>query len=143
MKNCELFGTVLTMQINKKKELIAVDNREAEEVNLTGYEITAIESEVFKGMKKLTRLIVGEGVRVIGQEACFGCPLEELELPRSLTEVGAKAFWGIRTNFVKYSGTIDDWFEVIRNSGFDFFGGTVILQCADGDLAFGPLAYDR
>jgi len=142
MNNFELFGTALTMQINKKKELIAVDNREAEEVNLTGYEITAIESEVFK-CKKLTRLIVGEGVRVIGEECFFGCPLEELELPRSLTKVGAKAFWGIRTNFVKYSGTIDDWFEVIRNSGFDFFGGTVILQCADGDLSFGPLAYDQ
>ena len=139
MNNFELFGTALTLQCNKKRELIAVNNREAEEVILTGCQLTAIGSEVFKVLKKLTRLVIGEGV--IGQEACFGCPLEELELPRSLTEVGAKAFWGIRTNFVKYSGTIDDWFEVIRNSGFDFFGGTVILQCVDGDLTFGPLAY--
>ena len=143
MNNFELFGTALTMQFNKKKELIAVDNREAEEVNLTGYEITALESKVFKGMKKLNRLIICEGVRVIGEESCFGCPLEELELPRSLAKVGAKAFWGIRTNFVKYSGTMDDWFEVIRNSGFDFFGGTVILQCSDGDLSFGSLAYKK
>lgn len=143
MYNFELVGTSLTLQCNKKRELIAVNNREAEEVILTGCELTAIGSEVFKGFKKLTRLVIGEGVRVIGKDACLDCPLEVLELPRSLTKVGANAFLEIRTNFVKYSGTIDDWFEVIRNSGFDFFGGTVILQCADGDLSFGPLAYDK
>ena len=143
MYNFKLVGTSLSLQCNKKRELIAVNNREAEEVILTGCELTAIGSEVFKGFKKLTRLVIGEGVRVIGEESCFGCPLEELELPRSLAKVGAKAFWGIRTNFVKYSGTMDDWFEVIRNSGFDFFGGTVILQCSDGDLSFGPLAYEK
>lgn len=133
----------IIMRCNEKKELVSVDSREAEEVNLTGCDLIGVCSEAFKDMSKVKCLIVGEGIREIGEKACYDCPIEELELPRSLTKIGAQAFFGIRTKFVKYSGTIDDWFEVIRNSGFDIFGHNVILQCTDGELSFGVLDYAK
>lgn len=133
----------IIMRLNDKNELISVENHEVKEVNLTGCEITAIAPEAFKDMKKLTHLIVGEGVREICEKAFWGCPLEELELPRSLKKIGPQAFGRIRTNFVRFSGSIDDWLEITRTSGFDIFGRNVILQCTDGDLSYGPLDYGK
>ncbi len=90
---------------------------------------------------EIISVVVGEGVREIAKKAFWGCPLEELELPGSLRKIGPQAFGGIRTNFVRFSGSIDDWLEITRTSGFDIFGRNVILQCTDGDLSYGPLDF--
>ena len=131
------------MEVNTNNELIKIHTPNIKELVLDGNNITAIAPLACSQLPNLQRLIIGDGISTIGSEVCLGCQLDELELPRSLTKIGAKAFCGIRTNFVKYSGTTDDWFEVIRNSGFDLFGKTVILQCSNGDLSFGPLDYDK
>lgn len=106
------------------KVLIAYRGQEEEAVVPDGVQVIA--GEVFTGNTKLGSVVLPESLRVIGEgafEGCSnltkvqmgtqvaqirdrafaGCPVEKLELPASLQEVGLQAFDG-RTE-VRYGGT--------------------------------------
>ena len=133
----------IIMRLDEDNVLVSVESRDAEELNLTGCDIKGIGPEACKDMKKLSRVIIPEGIVEIGERAFYGCPIEELAIPHSLIKVGPDAFVGIRTHKVQYAGTECDFFTIINSSGFDIFGKSVIVECENGDLSYGPLNYGK
>ena len=123
------------MRLNENDVLVSVETRDAEELNLTGCDVKGIGPESCKDMKNLSRVIIPEGVLEIGMQSFYGCPIEKLELPHSLSTVGSQAFWGIKTDIIQYAGSKSDFLAVIQNSGGDIFGKSVVLNCCDGDLS--------
>ena len=58
-----------------------------------GYPVVSIQSEVFRGASGLRSIVVGEGVRSIGDRAFYNClDLERVILPDSLISIGEMAF---------------------------------------------------
>ena len=61
--------------------------------DLNGYVVTEIGSDAFKNQRKLSKVIIPEGVTAIGSKAFSGCDgIESVRLPSSLTSIGNKAF---------------------------------------------------
>lgn len=56
--------------------------------------VTWICDGAFKDCKDLTSVLLDPGVELIGNEAFAGCPLTEIYVPDSVTEIGASAFAG-------------------------------------------------
>ncbi len=59
--------------------------------------VTEIDWEAFSGCSSLTSVTISEGITQIEAELFKGIPLENVELPGTLTEVGKEAFYGIKS----------------------------------------------
>ena len=47
-------------------------------------------------VKKLTSVVLPDGLRVIGDHAFFGCEsIKRLVISKSVESIGEKAFWGV------------------------------------------------
>ena len=66
------------------------------------YKITAIEDGAFKGLKKLTKVVIGSNVKTIGKNAFMNCKkLKSIEIESSkLKKVGKNAWKGIHKKAV-------------------------------------------
>lgn len=83
---------------NKKKITIA----DTEIAGGKQYKITAIEDGAFKGLKKLTKVVIGSNVKTIGKNAFMNCKkLKSIEIQSSkLKKVGKNAWKGIHKKAV-------------------------------------------
>lgn len=64
-------------------------------VNKTNYKVTSIAKDAFKGNTKLTRVTMGNNIRVIGARAFMNCKkLKRVTLGDNVKKVGTKAFYG-------------------------------------------------
>ena len=59
------------------------------------------EPVTLKGQNKLSKIIVPEGVEIIGESAFEKVDAEELMLPESLNKIGDRAFWRSKITYVK------------------------------------------
>lgn len=79
--------------------------------------ITEIEDDTFRHDKKLTQVIIQEGVTGIGSYAFAGTGLISIEIPKSVTSIGEGAFAGCN-NLVSVS--IPESVTVIEHGTFSF-----------------------
>ena len=98
--------TVTLISATAKVKTVKIPNT----VKIDGktYKVTAISANVFKGNKKIRRLVIGSNVKVIGASAFEGCSkLKNITIKaKNLTKVEKKAFSGIPENAViKIKGT--------------------------------------
>ena len=95
-ENGDLNGEIITY--NGDEETVVVPSE------ISGHPITIIAEKAFrpatkrgnaKNLRKIKRIVVSEGIRVIGPQAFEGCKtLESVILPSSLTGIGDNAFAG-------------------------------------------------
>ena len=56
--------------------------------------ITRIPDSCFQGCQNMTTALIPEQVKAVGRYAFANCPLKEIEVPSSVSEIGASAFTG-------------------------------------------------
>ena len=70
--------------------------------HIDGYEVAKIGESAFAG-RKITTLIISEGIREIDWFSFYGCPtLTSVTLPKSLSSVGYGAFDGASSKLTIY-----------------------------------------
>lgn len=64
-------------------------------INGIKYKVTSIEANAFKNNKKITKVIIGKNIKLIGAKAFFGCKKLKKVIVKSkvLSKVGKKAFY--------------------------------------------------
>lgn len=73
----------------KRIEKIVIPN------SIDGVEITKISAYAFEGVRKITSVVIQEGITTIGDVAFYGCTsLTSIEIPSSVTSIGEAAFYG-------------------------------------------------
>lgn len=127
------------MHIDSDHVLVSVDSRDTSELVITAdSQIKGIGPGACKDMQHLKKLFLD--VEWIGKGAFAGCTqLEEIELfsGRRLCRIEQGAFSGCPAKFVKFGGSIQNWLDIIRNSGWaKQFDHCVIVQTLEGDLSY-------
>ena len=80
----------------------------------TGSKLKEIPSKAFSSNQSLNKVIIGEGVELIGYEA-FSSTLRlgSLSLPSTLKSIGEKAFFNCADSLnIKYNGSMLDWEKI-------------------------------
>lgn len=106
--------------------------------------ITTIKGWAFYNCTSLKSINFPEGLLYIGgnndyvmQSYAFnGCTsLTQIDLPHSLLGIGGNSFKGC-TNIssINYNGTIEEWSNVYKGSGWASGVATTVVHCTDGDV---------
>ncbi|MDY4783271.1 MAG: leucine-rich repeat domain-containing protein, partial [Candidatus Enterosoma sp.] len=79
-----------------------------------GKRVTELASSLFMGSKKITNLLIPEGVEKIGEGCFLSCPnLREVHLPKSLKQVKSEAFSQCKKlKKVYYAGDLSSWLNI-------------------------------
>ena len=79
-----------------------------------GKRVTELASSLFMGSKKITNLLIPEGVEKIGEGCFLSCPnLREVHLPKSLKQVKSEAFSQCKKlKKVYYDGDLSSWLNI-------------------------------
>ena len=94
---------------------------------ISGYRVTAIADSAFQNCTKLTKLVLPETVKTIGQYAFSGCTgLTEFTIPASVTYIGNYIFYGnvkmttvyYNSNYVNYDNLRGYITKVVFNGSF-------------------------
>ena len=92
---------VIESDKDKHAEVVLATNKNVQSVNIPqtisyendNYDVTVIQKDAFKGLKKLTSVTIKSNIRVIGDNAFDECSsLKILNLPEELDSVGNQAF---------------------------------------------------
>ena len=79
--------------------------------------VTEIQWSAFEGSDQLTEIKIPENVTKIYERAFKGCTkLEEITIPSSVKEIGDNAFANSGLTKIKYTGTQEQWSELVSNS---------------------------
>mgnify|MGYP002523249591 CR=1 FL=1 len=79
-----------------------------------GKRVTELASSLFMGNKKITSLVIPDGVEKIGEGCFLSCPnLREVHLPKSLKTVKSEAFSQCKKlKKVYYNGDLSSWLNI-------------------------------
>ena len=98
--------------------------------------VTSIGSGAFLSCTGLTSVTIGNSVTSIGLNAFNGCSgLTSVTIPNSVTSIGDQAFWycsGLTT--INYSGTMDQWNNIVKGNGWNDYVPATAVHCTDGDV---------
>ena len=87
-KNVEFMGTY---NENRKSVVIPA----AIKADGFTYKVTSIRENAVEGLKKLTKVTIGNNVTKIGKKAFYGCKkLSNVTIGKKVTQIGQKAFYG-------------------------------------------------
>jgi hypothetical protein len=83
--------------------------------------IKEITSHVFSELINLKKVVINEGVEVIGFSAFYNCwQLEEIHLPKSLKQIDSLSFFGCSLlKTVYYNGNEKEYEEILKDAFFD------------------------
>ncbi len=98
-----------------------------------GSGLVTIGQDAFAWCTGLTQVTLGEKLETIGENAFAGCSnLTELTLPQSLKKLHRGAF-GIcdRLQTIHYTGTVKQWCQIAKDTGWDGLSTGYTLYCAD------------
>ena len=56
--------------------------------------LKSLGGEAFLGCKVLRRVVLNDGLETIGEKCFYGSGLERLSVPKSVRDIGARAFCG-------------------------------------------------
>ncbi len=130
-----VFGCFKSM-MNIDDPTVAVDSIET--VVLTDTD-TQYRAPMFSLVVCIKNLEIGEGITRLTRETFDSCSFESVTIPKSVTQIDARAFYDVGIGTLKYAGTkaqwkainkADDW--VTRNSYMPDY-----VQCTDGMVAIG------
>ena len=95
--------------MNKRKDVQMMERKDPASAVICTSKI--LETYAFREEKTLQRIVLSEGVEVIGAKAFFGCSnLEYISLPSTLTNVDMRAFDGCdRLRQIDYNGNRAKW----------------------------------
>ncbi|MBQ4564699.1 MAG: leucine-rich repeat protein [Lachnospiraceae bacterium] len=98
--------------MNKRKDVQMMERKDPASAVICTSKI--LETYAFREEKTLQRIVLSEGVEVIGAKAFFGCSnLEYISLPSTLTNVDMRAFDGCdRLRQIDYNGNRAQWREI-------------------------------
>ena len=101
-----------------------------------GSGITDIKAYAFSGCSKLTNIIIPEGVTELGNSNFMSCSnLESVTLPSTLEGIDSSAFfYCTKLNSVTFNGTVEQWNELMNNSGWSTDVPATYVQCSDGQV---------
>ncbi len=87
-KNVEFMGTY-----NENRKSIVIPA--AIKADGFTYKVTSIRENAVEGLKKLTKVTIGNNVTKIGKKAFYGCKkLSNVTIGKKVTQIGQKAFYG-------------------------------------------------
>lgn len=88
--------TVKITAIKSKKKTTVVIPEKVKYKNKT-YKITSISKNVLKNNKKITKLVISNNVKSIGDKAFYGCSnLKTVTIGKNVTSIGEKSFYGCK-----------------------------------------------
>lgn len=103
----------------------------------TGYPVTAIAEKAFYKIQTINSLYVPENITSIGDYAFFRCEkLHTVSLPSTLKSIGNMAFYNCeKLTRINYGGTIAQWKEIEKVSGWDAWTAEYTVYCTDGTIS--------
>lgn len=110
-------------------------NYMGEETDLTlpAY-LTKIHNDAFYFCKDLTRVVISDGVKSIGDSAfsyCFG--LQSVVIPKTVTKIEESAFASCDslTSF-EFGGTVQQWYQIQKDSTWKYKTPATEITCSNG-----------
>ena len=102
-------------------------------LDLGNLSIVSINASTFSGCTGVTSVVLPETVVSIGKDAFLGCTsLTSVTIGSGLIFVNKNAFSGCTSlTLVTYSGTTDDWEDILIASGNECLTGAMVV-CSDG-----------
>ena len=98
-----------------------------------GNSVTSIGDSAFWECNSLESVNIPDSVTSIGHAAFWRCEnLTRITIPDSVTSIGGFAFSDCSKLEINYSGTIDDWEELIGNNDRVFKNTIYTCNCIDG-----------
>ena len=113
-KTLEHFGfSTIIFLLNKDQTKIEIP------ATHLGLPVTEIDSYAFKNNEKITEVILGENIKVIGKEAFYNCTkLQKTIIPASVINCGERAFFGTSCSiYVDITQKPSSWASNWCNSG--------------------------
>ena len=97
--------------------------------------VTSIDSFAFSGCTGLTSVTIGNSVTSIGYSAFYCCTgLTSVTIGNSVTSIGEYAFYGCGLTRFDFTGTIEQWNEISKGSGWNYSTGSYKIYCTDGTI---------
>jgi len=107
---CSIDGVVYSKD---KTKLIYYPRLKADKNFTVLYFVDTIEDHAFYEVKHLEKVVISEGVKLIGNAAFRGCNIKSIELPDSLEIIDNRAFYNCDLlEEIKYAGTRSDFATV-------------------------------
>ena len=99
--------------------------------------VTSIEAYAFNYCTALKNIVIPNGVTSIGAYAFQYCEkLENITIVNKVTSIGYCAFKGcIRLKSIEFKGTISQWNEILKESGWNYNTGNYTVYCTDGTVS--------
>ena len=151
-------NALLSIKSNGESEIIRIDNflfykyeganylieyiGKNKEIVLPNFnnENYIINSFAFYDMNNIESIIFIDSITAVGDYAFFGCDsLKDIAITKSVIKIGDSAFFNsLSIQRITYSGTKQDWENVLKGSGWihHYYGRYLIVDtvhCSDGD----------
>ncbi len=96
-------------------------------------------SYTFRDCDNLESVIFSDGLEIVGYEAFFNTSVKALTLPKSIKQLGVRAFNLEKLEKIVYEGTKTE-FEAIVNDAFEEYNDKIIVECTDGTITYNDSA---
>ena len=100
--------------------------------------ITEIGKRAFSECHSLrTVMFLFDGVEYIGDEAFYGCPVSQIDFPKTLQKIGVRAFRGCPLGWISFPKSL----TYIGQSAFEDISGLKMIEFGGGLETIGRMAF--
>ena len=105
--------------------------------------VTSIGSSAFSYCTSLTSVNIPKNLTSIESTTFCGCDIASISIPNSVTNIGYSAFNSCeKLESIYFDGTVEQWKNVERGSGWNAYIGAYTIYCTDGTISqYGKITY--
>ncbi len=139
---CSVDGILFSVNMTK---LIAYPRGKQESIYTVADGVTHIGAYAFSNCTNLLQIVLPEGVAKYGNEAFSGCTnLTSIHIPFSTKKFSPGSMYAerlfkdcVNLKEIHYAGTMTQWEDIGKISGWDRNTGDYIIYCTDGSIPKG------
>lgn len=98
--------------------------------------VQKIDTNAYFGCTEIKGLVLFNGVTEIGATAFDSCAeLQYVNIGSGVNKIGARAFRACyKLNEINYAGTSQQWYNILKGSGWNYDVPATVVHCLDGDV---------